>query len=276
MISIVCALQWEATPIIKRLKLKKNLEILAYPVFSNSSTSLIVSGVGTIAAASATTLILASSPEPPDLICNIGTAGASYPWKVGDLALVKQGYSHSTGRSYFPDLSIRSTFPTATLESFDRPVSDSLSLRDKEALVDMEGAGFYLAAERFLGPDQIQLIKVVSDLLDPKPFKREALEILIEQKLGDILIYLDELLAHLKSSPRQVLSTAEQRLLAKLKEHYRLTEAQLVELRNLAIAFKIKSGPFQERLESLHLEQPENKQQAKSVFTKLKSSLLSQ
>jgi len=271
MLSFVCALQWEANPIIRKLNLKRDLTCSAYPVYTNSSTKLIVSGVGSVAAAAATTLLL--STGEPELICNLGSAGGAGDWQVGDVALIKKGLHRATERSYFPDLIVKSPMRLATLESFDLPVSDQSQLAEPESLVDMEGAGFYFAAERFVGPEQIQIIKVVSDRVDPKPFKKEVIENLIEQNLADICQYLDQLQTQLKSHPRQVLSTAEEKLLVELKEHYRLTGAQLIELKGLAAAYKIKSGPLSKRLENLPFAKPKDKQQVKSIFAELKSVL---
>jgi len=271
MLSFVCALQWEANPIIRRFNLKRDLTCSAYPVYTNSSTKLIISGVGVVAAAAATTLLL--STGEPELICNLGSAGGAGDWQVGDAALIKKGLHRATGRSYFPDLIVQSPIRLATLESFDLPVSDHSQLAEPESLVDMEGAGFYFAAERFVGPEQIQIIKVVSDRIDPRPFKKDVIENLIEQNLEDVCQYLDRLYTQLKSSPRQVLSTAEEKLLTKLKEHYRLTEAQLIELKSLSAAYKIKSGPLPEMLESLPFAKPKDKREVKYIFAELKKVL---
>ena len=273
--SFVCALQWEANPIIRKLNLKRDLTYSAYPIYTNSSTRLIVSGIGVIAAAAATTLLLSTGEQKPKLVCNLGSAGGAGNWQVGDAALINKGLHRATDRSFFPDLIVKSPFRLATLESFDRPVSDLSQLAEPESLVDMEGAGFYFAAERLLGPEQIQLIKFVSDRFNPKPFKKEVIEQLIEPNLEAVFDYLDQVQTQLQSYPRQVLSNEEEKLLTRIKDHYHFTEAQLLELKNLATAFKLKSGPLSEKLENLPFERPKDKQQAKSIFAELKSALSS-
>lgn len=165
MILIVAAMQEEINDIAKMLQ---------------PHTHLIVTGVGKVNAARALTEII--HKERIELIFNLGFAGASGHFNIGDLVIVKQARYHDFNLSmfgyepgqvpghptYFQSDSlwirkIKDAMPSlkeATLLTGDYFMSGE---QENDLLFDMEGAALYQVAHHYQIP--IVSIKVVSDVV---------------------------------------------------------------------------------------------------------------
>ncbi len=185
MLNLVCALNCEAQPIIKALKLKRIQGKSPFPIYRAGQTWLIVSGTGRIQAAIASAWLQGrSGPEMSRAWLNVGIAGhASLPVGKGLLAhKVSDGTNRET---WYPQLCFRFPGDTAQVTSHDAPDTDYAP----GGMHDMEAAGFMSATTRFSSLELIHCYKVISD--NPgHPITRinqETTQALISESLGEIL-----------------------------------------------------------------------------------------
>ena len=170
MIGIVMATRLEAQPFLKGLKADEPKEH-PVPTYRSDRTVLVISGIGKVNAAIATTYCHLAFR--PDLILNLGAAGSTGPSHGrGDMLhitkVVEYDRPHlgsNASRVHIPE--VLSGFPTATLATQDHAVVDERSRKKVAAvadLVDMEGASVVHAARTFGIP--CYLFKFVSDTPD--------------------------------------------------------------------------------------------------------------
>ena len=167
MIAVFTALYPEAEPLLLELR-RRGIQMKRLP--SGSLTAwrskddrymLAVTGSGEIAAAIATAQLLTQFPA--DFAVNFGTAAGSDP--AASCFRICKITEETTGRDFYPGMVWAAPFAERALITVPHPaaapagtVSPSLP-----CLTDMEGAGFFQAAARFLSTDKIVLLKAVSD-----------------------------------------------------------------------------------------------------------------
>ncbi|MDD2723953.1 MAG: hypothetical protein PHH59_08030 [Methylovulum sp.] len=158
-IFIYTALPCEAKPFIEHFRLKKDLRVQAFAVFTRDNISLTVTGVGKSAMAAGvayTQALFAPSPNP--VLVNIGIAGhQNYP--LGSLFLLNKITDADSQRCYYPPLVFKPPCATTGIQTSAKP---QLEYRHDE-LCDMEASAFYEIAVRFSTGELIQAFKVVSD-----------------------------------------------------------------------------------------------------------------
>lgn len=159
MLLIVCALNCEAVPLITLFRLKPYPHPTPFPLYHQGGTFLIISGVGKILAAAATSYLYALTKAQSNQVwLNIGIAG--HPsWEIGTGCLAHQVIDQGTKRRYYPSFVTKFPCPTAPLLTVERPEIDYA----QETLYDMEAAGFYPIASRFSITELIHCYKIVSD-----------------------------------------------------------------------------------------------------------------
>jgi adenosylhomocysteine nucleosidase len=170
LIGIIMATQLEAEPFIETFALKK-VEGQPVAVHRHGEIILMISGIGKVHAAVATTLCC--SLFHPDRILNLGAAGATKPsCSLGDIYHITKviEYDRPLLRSNAPHIHTPHILPgflEATLATQDRAVIVSDHRREVSSvaeLVDMEGSAVVQAARKF-GTGCL-LFKFVSDTPD--------------------------------------------------------------------------------------------------------------
>ncbi len=154
MIYIVTALKSEAKPIIDFFNLTKS-DNKKFQIFSNADITLIISDIGKINSAIATTYLCASFD---DILINIGMCGSS-DFEIGELFQIKKIIDKSSEKVIH--LKSPTIFKTQTITTCD--TAQNTPERFKNTLIDMESFGFYKSAKKFVKDENIYLIKVVSD-----------------------------------------------------------------------------------------------------------------
>ncbi|OQX73431.1 MAG: hypothetical protein B6D59_05660 [Campylobacteraceae bacterium 4484_4] len=178
MTTIVSALGAEAAPLIDYLGLEK-IERQPFPLYRKEERFLIISGIGMLPSAIATTHILTRFPQlQSGKVVNIGIAGASRK-PIGSLFQIKKVIDHATDKVYHLPASF--SLPGASLSTFATPCSQTREI--KSDLADMEAAGFLKAAKTFVPDTQIHLLKIVSDNLEPEILSKERIAGLITPHL---------------------------------------------------------------------------------------------
>ncbi len=200
MITIFTAMYAESAMLIRHYGLKQNHEISAFPVFEKEDVKLrvMITGVGEIKAAAAVGAAGILFPfRNNDAIINFGICkGPSHA--KGDLFLVNKIAEEMTGRTFYPDMLLRSDIKESTLVTAAKAVAEK---REDPALYDMEAAAVYQAASVYMGPHQMSFLKLVSDsgeAVEPK-----AIPVLIEAKETEICSYIDNMLCMLEKEWQQ-------------------------------------------------------------------------
>jgi len=176
--AIVSAFYKEVAPIIKHYKLKK---INApFEIFKNDEIIVIISGIGKLNSAIASTYLL--SKYNIKFIINFGIVGSS-KFKVGEIFLINK-----INKNLYPDILYSHPFKETYITSMDEVVTDG-----KFNLVDMESEGFFKASTKFLDLDKIFIIKIVSDNLVCFRPDSDFMDNLINPHLENITNFIDNL-----------------------------------------------------------------------------------
>jgi len=134
---------------------------LAFPIFTNHNQSiyLIISGVGKVKTASATTyLFMLTGCHKQSVFLNYGIAG-SLEFSCGQSVLANKICDASTQRKWFPFVNLLKNMRQSVLITHDRPQLTYPSA----GMLDMEGAAFFHIASTFVTSEQIQVLKIISD-----------------------------------------------------------------------------------------------------------------
>ncbi len=177
MLCIVVALKAEIEWFIERYGLVKE-DDPHFLIFSNSSFRVIISGVGIINCALATTYLLSQTKRQKRVI-NFGICGAKSEIEISEVYQIKKVVDLCSKKSYLLDGG------EIALSSSPSPVKNEYDF--KTPLVDMEASGFLLAAKKFVNIEKIRIVKIVSDHLNEVQMTRDKIETLIEKKREKVL-----------------------------------------------------------------------------------------
>lgn len=283
MLYIVAAMHCEAKPLIQQFNLKRDASARFFEIYRNEDMALVVSGVGKMRAAIATSHILSRlEPDESSAIVNIGTCGSiSKSLAVGNLVLINKIKDVETGREYYPDMLLRKIFmEQGSLDTHNEVLTRNNMVayyKQKDRypdFVDMEASGFFQAAERFLGPHQIYVVKVVSDYLEGNLMDKAYITDCMEKAMPDIKKLIDEILNFQGQAVKEDIFTSEDRItLEKLVSHLRLTNYQTHELYDMARAFKIRTGSKIPEFKGIMSSDIKTKEQGKKFFNQIKQIL---
>ena len=157
MTRFVVALRAEARPLIDRYQLEPR-EPGPFRCFHGSGRSLVISGVGKVAAAAATACL---HEKPLDVWVNVGIAGHR-DRAPGELVRAHRVTDTGTGKRFYTTLLGLPHIDTEGVSTVDLPETTFAS-RD---VFDMEASGFYQTALRVSTSELVQCVKIVSDNLD--------------------------------------------------------------------------------------------------------------
>lgn len=156
---LVVALDSEARPIIHALGLKARTPRGVFPVYLHDDVSLVVSGIGKVNAAAATTYLhLVTGEQADEGWLNVGVAGhANQP--IGTGAMAARITDAATRCQWHPSPICNERLNAWELITVDRAEHDY----NDAAMYDMEGSGYYATAQRFSTAELVQCYKVISD-----------------------------------------------------------------------------------------------------------------
>ncbi|MGH8557888.1 MAG: hypothetical protein ACRESZ_10600 [Methylococcales bacterium] len=200
-IHFMVALSREARPLIKHYHLSRLPDEKAFPIYSNDSISLTVTGVGktAMAAGVAYTHALSNRSKTSGWL-NIGVAG--HPdLPVGQACLAHKITDQDRGRNWYPPIIAKPPCCTESLITWSCPQTDY----EPVALYDMEASGFYETACRFSSSERVQCFKIVSDnRARPADFlQADQVTELLENRIGliDRLLEQQKQLAIVPEAP---------------------------------------------------------------------------
>lgn len=236
MLLIVTALMIEAAPLISHFDLKRDMSAHAFPVYHNNAVMLIISGVGKVRSAMATTWLTASVKADAEslILVNIGFCGTSrQACPVGQLVLAGKVTDMDTGRAYYPDLRKDNLLPVVALCCHSRPVTVTQmvpALTDGDVWCDMESAGFMEAAARFLSAERILILKIVSDHLEPGRQNVRWLQQLMGGQLPVLARTLEQAASQM-ANPKPIIPGDIDEAVDKIIEKQRFTAAMARQLK---------------------------------------------
>lgn len=263
-VGVVVALRAEAAPFVRSFRLRRRLDVARWELFHGDDIALIVSGVGKLKSAIATTILLDQVTSLAAVV-NVGVAGCDARFaRIGDAFQIHRIDDEASGRSYFPDMLVSSGFPETRVATLDRPGREP---RKNSCLVDMEAAGFYEAASYFLPPHGIHVIKIVSDFMEPASLSGESVMRLLEPYPMALRGFFHSL-AVPPESRDSPLTEQDEVILEQLKSHLRLTATQYHHLCRSATSFCIRTGKTLQCLEEFLTYPTSSKIVSKSILTK--------
>jgi len=227
MIYIITALYSEALPIIKRLKLKRNIDFKKFQLFYNDKIKLTVTGSGIFNSAIGTTYILSKNDiKSDDILINIGIcASTNTNINKGTVFMCNKILDNATKYCYYPDILFRHNFIEKSIETFPYPVIDkSLSKCD---LIDMEAYSVCKAGNVFLGTHQMYFIKILSDYAENEKIDSEYIYNLIDKKIENIIDWIITIYNELKQIKIDF-TEEEKNKINQLKQKLKLTQAMSI------------------------------------------------
>lgn len=186
MINIVTALACEANPIIQHYRLKKEKQNYAFPIYTNDTITLIISGIGRTTAACAVGYMQAlHNTTEPLAWFNVGIAGHKTR-ELGEGFLAHRITDAASGQRFYPFFTFDTPCITDEVISVDQAETEYAD----NAAYDMEAAGFYTAAMRFSTCELVHSFKVISDNLQES--SANVTKQLGEQLIGNHLSLIDD------------------------------------------------------------------------------------
>ena len=203
MVYVFCAFYGECSGLIKHYNLKKRQtdKYYRFDVFENENqpVRIILTGQGSVMAAAAVSGAASFfGIKAEDVIINVGTCAGNY--EPGQVFICNKITEEATGRTFYPDMILRSSLPERELVTAPVVIRKSIheyANKDSHnmALYDMEAAAIYQAANLYVGPHRMGFVKVVSDNGDIEGLTPDFIKGLMAGAVDEIASYVDMFVA---------------------------------------------------------------------------------
>ena len=199
MVYVFCAFYGECSGLIKHYNLKKRQtdKYYRFDVFENENqpVRIILTGQGSVMAAAAVSGAASFfGIKAEDAIINVGTCAGDY--EPGQVFICNKITEEATGRTFYPDMILRSNLPERELVTAPVVIRKSIheyANKDSHNMVlyDMEAAAIYQAANLYVGPHRMGFVKVVSDNGDIEGLTSDFIKGLMAEAVDEIASYVD-------------------------------------------------------------------------------------
>lgn len=199
MVYVFCAFYGECSGLIKHYNLKKRQtdKYYRFDVFENENqpVRIILTGQGSVMAAAAVSGAASFfGIKAEDAIINVGTCAGDY--EPGQVFICNKITEEATGRTFYPDMILRSSLPESELVTVPVVIRKSIheyANKDSHNMVlyDMEAAAIYQAANLYVGPHRMGFVKVVSDNGDIEGLTPDFIKGLMAEAVDEIASYVD-------------------------------------------------------------------------------------
>ena len=272
MVYISVALGIEAKPLIRYFDLKRDNTIKKFQVFKNEDIVLIITGVGILKSAIATTFLLSQEIiNEDDIFLNLGICGArDKRLKIGDIVLCNKIINSELKKNYYPDMIFEHSFEEGSLESFNSPVYSDVEVSGD--IVDMEGAGVVEAASYFFQTYQLNVIKIVSDYLENSVDSKN-----VEKLLEDSLLKVGAWIKKRKTfkvEKKQEFSEVEEKKLKSFISEYKFSVTMANELEDLMYYSKLAGKDIIKILEKYSCLEDKYKKIGKKILEDIKNNVI--
>lgn len=278
MIYIVTAFSSEAIPVIRHFKLKKNLTHTRFDIYENEQMKLIISGIGKLKSAIATTyLLLKEPPRKNDKIINFGICGSiSDKNKIGQAMVINKIEDESSEKIYYPEILYTHSLTESSLTTFDFPVS-KVAIRKLDKLVDMEASGFFESANSFVLSHNILVLKIVSDHLELEKLSGSFVQGIIEKNIPSLITILNQARKKttIEAPETEVLDSKEYKAFEDISENLQLSTTQRFQVLDMMKGNKIRSGrmDLKNLTDFIKNKKTNSKQETKKALDELKNKL---
>lgn len=199
MVYVFCAFYGECSGLIKHYNLKKRQtdKYYRFDVFENENqpVRIILTGQGSVMAVAAVSGAASFfGIKAEDAIINVGTCAGNY--EPGQVFICNKITEEATGRTFYPDMILRSNLPERELVTAPVVIRKSIheyANKDSHNMVlyDMEAAAIYQAANLYVGPHRMGFVKVVSDNGDIEGLTPDFIKGLMAEAVDEIASYVD-------------------------------------------------------------------------------------
>lgn len=215
MVYVFCAFYGECSGLIKHYNLKKSQtdKYYRFDVFENENqpVRIILTGQGSVMAVAAVSGAASFfGIKAEDAIINVGTCAGDY--EPGQVFICNKITEEATGRTFYPDMILRSSLPERELVTAPVVIRKSIheyANKDSHNMVlyDMEAAAIYQAANLYVGPHRMGFVKVVSDNGDIEGLTPDFIKGLMAEAVDEIASYVDMFVADIHDMCRAEEST---------------------------------------------------------------------
>lgn len=231
LLNIVVALHCEAKGLIEQWGLKRVTDhALPFPLFASPDKTihLIISGVGKVRAAAATTFVsLWTKSTRHCAFLNVGIAGSSQ-FAYGEAVLAHKIIEQSTQRCWYPFIAPFKDKKQGVLITHDVPQCIYPAL----GLLDMEGAAFFQIATQYVTQEQVYCVKIISD--NHAQHQQQINPLRAQELVANNLMFITEIKEYLlRFIQDEYLLTAESPYLSKLTSTWHFTHYQNLQLKDL-------------------------------------------
>ena len=269
-ILFLTALKVEADPIISHFELVKDN---VSNIYSNNNFFLFIVGVGYKKVGERlNSFIFNYNQWDTTTIVNIGIAGGNQnDTELGNIYRINSILDKCSGRTYFPDILLKSNINEIGLTTVLNPISDRPI--EQRGLVDMEASAIYEFMSNYIPPHRICFLKIVSDYMDISQIKSIKVNSLIKNQMSKILLFINNI-KNPKLLDRHILDQKEKHIVQKIIDNLRLTETQKNQLLESAENHK-KLFKNLNILKDYLSNKPKNKKERNELFNAIREQISS-
>lgn len=235
-IIFICALMCEAKPLIEHYQLKVVDNGSLFPIYTNDSTALVISGIGSILSASAVAYTHALLSIASECIwLNIGICGHRDK-NIGESFLAHRITYEKNRHSFYPPI----LFDLPCLSAPVKTVLEPEKIYSEDTLYDMEAFGFYQMAAKVSTAELVQCFKIISDnqLQPAAQIYSSAVSHLVHKQVPII----DQMIFGLKKLKDQLPEQNKDNPCEELFKRYHFTHTQKYQLQRLFMRWKALWG----------------------------------
>jgi nucleoside phosphorylase len=256
--AIVVASIHEATSLITRLNLKKIDS--KFDIYKSENITLIISGIGKLNSAIATSHLL--SIDKFDTILNFGICASRYSDDIKDIFLINKIVDNELNRDFYPDILLKHPLKESAITTANKPIESKDEFDTR--LVDMECSSYFFASSKFLPPHKISTIKIVSDDCNPTLISKDYVHSIIEPHIDSIIEYIYSY----SFTKDEILTDNENMIVDTIAINMQLSFNQKVQLQDRAKYLKLNSR-FDKLLQFRDIK-TQTKQESKVEFARIK------
>lgn len=270
MLYVVCALYEEAKIIIEKYNLK-NINDKNFRIYKNDEIKLIISGVGKINCAIATTYFLNTCNfTDNDIILNIGYTGTNNKeYSIGEQFLINNIFDVTTNKNFYLDMIYKINIKEESVATVDKILIQNVDSDYK--LFDMEASAFYFTCNKFIKRDNMFIVKIISDYIfdEDKKIDTNTLSCKIYDCL-EIFIAISKS----KYNDNKIFTKEENDFINNIVKNFKLSKTLELEFKNLVHYLKLCNKNLFEIFENCDKVLVEEKKEGKTFINELKRKYL--
>ncbi len=220
----ICETHKEAASIIADLRLKRNMELKAFQVFTGENIRLTVSGSLADGASAVARLLTLYPSESSDKLAYISRKPVTAPYAEGDVVILNKLIEPLTQKHVYPDM-----------------LYETSIFGIKEASEDTREGVVYRAAAHFINSHNIFILRIISDSESIQPFEK------IKKWLFQEQMQPRKLFSHIYIEKQALGSEITQNILKTYKN------SEVIEVNHYKDVFCKKNQSFSEQTKSRKL-----------------------